>query len=623
MDFLKDLGRAASDVGRVFRSGRRAADDFGRAVNVDPSKRDSDRARNEAREQRELYNRDGYAVRRGGLAEQVDRGRAPSPYYNDDHIQPGRSGGYNPRDYAATGRDFDRDLDRARGAEPRGGYSPTPQAPAGDIQWDEPQRQPSRSSRPEPAPRRQAPSRNDGTINTPIQGLAGRLHAERDNIVLDERGYGYRSEAVQKLNQFLREDLKYSQSDGTDYVNSRNDGALDRFRQEHGNPRDVGNPQITNDDLRAVQKFENIQRDQYRERQPARAPEPRGQTSADRAVEISPLPAPGAPTPLTPPRSPAADRAPSAPARAPATPAAPASKEGWMARGSNGDNVKELQTVLQKQGFDLGEAGVDGKFGPKTEAAVRAFQEKQGLGVDGVVGTKTLEAVKKAKQQAAAAPTTPAAGAAATADTPTPPATTAEVVIPAPDTPAPPVTTEEILRVPQVAETPAPPAAAEEVVRLPQVADTPAPSATTAEVVLPVADTPAPPVTAEEILRAEANQSLDQILARVREGNGGREPTREEAIKAVSEIGDKTSPGNHLVLQQAVKDKYPVTFTEPAAQQNNGWPPHTTATVDEALKGIDLSSLTSGALKNVDSDGPQSAAITGNAIEQSRNTGIA
>jgi peptidoglycan hydrolase-like protein with peptidoglycan-binding domain len=36
---------------------------------------------------------------------------------------------------------------------------------------------------------------------------------------------------------------------------------------------------------------------------------------------------------------------------------------------------------------------VDGIFGPKTEAAVRAFQQNENLAVDGIVGTQTWTAL--------------------------------------------------------------------------------------------------------------------------------------------------------------------------------------------------------------------------------------
>lgn len=66
-----------------------------------------------------------------------------------------------------------------------------------------------------------------------------------------------------------------------------------------------------------------------------------------------------------------------------------------LRNGSRGDEVKALQTALTAAGFDAGTA--DGIFGPKTDAAVRAFQESKGLGVDGIVGPKTMAALESAK----------------------------------------------------------------------------------------------------------------------------------------------------------------------------------------------------------------------------------
>jgi len=54
---------------------------------------------------------------------------------------------------------------------------------------------------------------------------------------------------------------------------------------------------------------------------------------------------------------------------------------------SNGPVVVRLQNLLLERGFDPGP--IDGIFGDKTEAAVKAFQEANGLEVDGVVGPKT------------------------------------------------------------------------------------------------------------------------------------------------------------------------------------------------------------------------------------------
>ncbi|MEL6291759.1 MAG: peptidoglycan-binding domain-containing protein [Pseudomonadota bacterium] len=53
-----------------------------------------------------------------------------------------------------------------------------------------------------------------------------------------------------------------------------------------------------------------------------------------------------------------------------------------------GDGVECLQKVLKDAGYDL---EVDGNFGSGTRRAVRDFQEKEGLSVDGVVGRSTWE----------------------------------------------------------------------------------------------------------------------------------------------------------------------------------------------------------------------------------------
>ena len=55
--------------------------------------------------------------------------------------------------------------------------------------------------------------------------------------------------------------------------------------------------------------------------------------------------------------------------------------------------VRQLQRVLQRRGYDLGDRGVDGRFGPLTAAAVRRLQAHRGLAVDGVVGKRTRAAL--------------------------------------------------------------------------------------------------------------------------------------------------------------------------------------------------------------------------------------
>jgi hypothetical protein len=62
-----------------------------------------------------------------------------------------------------------------------------------------------------------------------------------------------------------------------------------------------------------------------------------------------------------------------------------------LRQGSTGSAVEELQTFLAAQGYDVG--AIDGRFGPRTAAAVRQFQKDQGLQVDGVVGPNTNEAI--------------------------------------------------------------------------------------------------------------------------------------------------------------------------------------------------------------------------------------
>lgn len=59
--------------------------------------------------------------------------------------------------------------------------------------------------------------------------------------------------------------------------------------------------------------------------------------------------------------------------------------------GMSGGTVSELQSRLAAKGFDPG--GVDGVFGPLTEAAVRQFQGANGLVVDGIVGPATWAAL--------------------------------------------------------------------------------------------------------------------------------------------------------------------------------------------------------------------------------------
>jgi peptidoglycan L-alanyl-D-glutamate endopeptidase CwlK len=58
---------------------------------------------------------------------------------------------------------------------------------------------------------------------------------------------------------------------------------------------------------------------------------------------------------------------------------------------SSGKAVERLQKKLQAAGFSPG--ATDGDFGPGTQAAVMAFQQSEGLLVDGVAGPRTLAAL--------------------------------------------------------------------------------------------------------------------------------------------------------------------------------------------------------------------------------------
>jgi peptidoglycan hydrolase-like protein with peptidoglycan-binding domain len=60
-----------------------------------------------------------------------------------------------------------------------------------------------------------------------------------------------------------------------------------------------------------------------------------------------------------------------------------------LRQGDRGLQVSMLQSVLNLKTEAEDDLATDGIFGPKTEAAVRGWQEAQGLGVDGIAGPKT------------------------------------------------------------------------------------------------------------------------------------------------------------------------------------------------------------------------------------------
>ena len=59
--------------------------------------------------------------------------------------------------------------------------------------------------------------------------------------------------------------------------------------------------------------------------------------------------------------------------------------------GSRGSEVTQIQTKLKRWGYYNG--SVDGIYGSQTLSAVKYFQRKNGLAVDGIAGPKTLAAM--------------------------------------------------------------------------------------------------------------------------------------------------------------------------------------------------------------------------------------
>lgn len=59
--------------------------------------------------------------------------------------------------------------------------------------------------------------------------------------------------------------------------------------------------------------------------------------------------------------------------------------------GSRGEEVRQIQTKLKRWGYYTG--NVDGIYGAQTQKAVRWFQSKNGLTVDGIAGKNTLRAM--------------------------------------------------------------------------------------------------------------------------------------------------------------------------------------------------------------------------------------
>jgi peptidoglycan hydrolase-like protein with peptidoglycan-binding domain len=74
--------------------------------------------------------------------------------------------------------------------------------------------------------------------------------------------------------------------------------------------------------------------------------------------------------------------------------------EPVLKNGAKGLPVRRLQSRISAVGDDTG--GVDGRFGPATEAAVKTLQQQASLTVDGVVGPATWAVVDALENEGSA-----------------------------------------------------------------------------------------------------------------------------------------------------------------------------------------------------------------------------
>ncbi len=67
-----------------------------------------------------------------------------------------------------------------------------------------------------------------------------------------------------------------------------------------------------------------------------------------------------------------------------------------LRKGSKGESVTTLQSLLLSLGYSMPKYGADGSFGNETESAVKEFQRNSGLADDGVCGALTWAALTAA-----------------------------------------------------------------------------------------------------------------------------------------------------------------------------------------------------------------------------------
>ncbi|MGX1269796.1 protein kinase domain-containing protein [Streptomyces phaeoluteigriseus] len=128
-----------------------------------------------------------------------------------------------------------------------------------------------------------------------------------------------------------------------------------------------------------------------------------GDTSDPLATASAPPSAAATATPTAPPAGPSPS---TAPAPTPSSPSAEPATAPWNTdcthyfgsgrtrQGDTGKRVLQVQCMLTKRGYGVGDRGADGIFGSGTETAVRAFQSDKGLTVDGIVGHGTWTALR-------------------------------------------------------------------------------------------------------------------------------------------------------------------------------------------------------------------------------------
>ncbi len=109
-------------------------------------------------------------------------------------------------------------------------------------------------------------------------------------------------------------------------------------------------------------------------------------------------------TPMTTPTTPSGDGFGTPSTTKPGVINAPSVANGdIIMRGDKGPQVEALQKMLKANGADI---AVDGNFGPKTEAALKAYQSKNGLAADGKYGVLTAAKARGGSSSSGSSPTT-------------------------------------------------------------------------------------------------------------------------------------------------------------------------------------------------------------------------